>query len=84
MTISSNVTSLQKLTNQIGNTKDSSQMRDQLAKLVADTREVATQTANLLKRWDDNDKDSRLHKSKLMKEYQMLLQQFGDIAKYSA
>jgi t-SNARE complex subunit (syntaxin) len=84
MTISTNITSLQKLTNQIGTTRDSPQMRDQLSKLVSDTREIATQTANLLKRWDDSDKDSRLHKSKLMKEYQMLLQQFGDIAKYSA
>jgi len=84
MQISNNVTSLQKLTNQISTSKDSSQMREQLSKLVADTRDVASQTSNLLKRWDDNDKDSRLHKGKLMKEYQMLLQQFGDIAKYSA
>jgi len=84
MQISNNVTSLQKLTNQIGTSKDSSQMRDQLSKLVSDTRDVASQTSGLLKRWDDTDKDSRLHKGKLMKEYQMLLQQFGDIAKYSA
>jgi len=83
MQISNNISSLQKLTNQIGTSKDNPSMRDQLSKLVADTRDIATQTSNLLKRWDDTDKD-RLHKSKLMKEYQMLLQQFGDIAKYSA
>jgi len=84
MQVSNNITSLQKLTNQIGTSRDSQQMREQLNKLVNDTREIASQTAQLLKRWDDNDKDSRLHKGKLMKEYQMLLQQFGDIAKYSA
>jgi len=84
MQISNNINSLQKLTNQIGTSRDSPQLRDQLSKLVSDTREIATQTSTLLKRWEDNDKDSRLHKGKLMKEYQMLLQQFGDIAKYSA
>jgi len=84
MQISTNITSLQKLTNQIGTSRDSAQMREQLSKLVSETREIGTQTSNLLKRWDDNDKDSRLHKGKLMKEYQMLLQQFGDIVKYSA
>jgi len=84
MSMSTNITTLQKLTNQIGTTKDTPQMREQLSRLVADTREIATQTANIMKKWDDNDKDSRLHKGKLMKEYQMLLQQFGDIAKYSA
>jgi len=83
MEISNNVASLQRLTNQIGTSKDTPSMRDQLSKLVSDTRDIASQTSNLLKRWDDTDKD-RLHKSKLMKEYQMLLQQFGDIAKYSA
>jgi len=83
MQISTNISSLQKLTNQIGTTKDNPSMREQLSKLVSDTRDIATQTSNLLKRWEDTDKD-RLHKSKLMKEYQMLLQQFGDIAKYSA
>jgi len=84
MTMSSNITALQKLTNQLGTTRDSSQIREQLASLVAETRELASQTANILKRWEDTDKDSRIHKTKLMKEYQMLLQQFGDIAKYSA
>jgi len=84
MQIATNITSLQKLTNQIGTSRDSPQLRHQLSTLVSDTREIATQTSSSLKRWDDNDKDSRLHKGKLMKEYQMLLQQFGDIAKYSA
>jgi len=84
MQISTNITLLQKSTNQIGTSRDSAQMREQLSKLVSETREIGTQTSNLLKRWDDNDKDSRLHKGKLMKEYQMLLQQFGDIVKYSA
>jgi len=84
MNISNNITSLQKQTNQIGTSRDSPQMREQLSSLVSTTREIATQTANLFKRWDDTDKDSKLHKGKLMKEYQMLLQQFGDIAKYSA
>lgn len=84
MQISTNITALQKQTNQIATPKDSQQLREQLSRLVSETREIATQTSNLLKRWDDGDKDSRLHKGKLMKEYQMLLQQFGDIAKYSA
>jgi len=81
--ISNNANLLQTLTNQIGTSKDSAQMREQLSKLVSDTRDIAAQTSNLLKRWDDN-KESRLHKGKLTKEYQMYLQQFGDIAKYSA
>jgi len=84
MQVSNNITTLQKLTNQIGTSRDSPQTRDQLTKLVGDTRDIATQTAQLLKRWDDKDPDARLQKGKLMKEYQMLLQQFTDIAKYSA
>jgi len=82
--MSNNVAALQKLTNQIGTSRDSHQMREQLNKLVNDTRDIASQTAQLLKRWEDSDKESRLHKTKLTKEYQMLLQKFGDIAKYSA
>lgn len=82
--ISNNITSLQKLTNQIGTSRDSAVTREQLNKLVNDTRDIASQTAQILKRWDDRDSDARLAKGKLMKEYQMLLQQFSDIAKYSA
>jgi len=84
MQVSNNITSLQKLTNQIGTSRDSAQMREQLNKLVSDTRDIAAQTAQVLKRWDDKDTDARLQKGKLMKEYQLLLQQFSDIAKYSA
>lgn len=82
--ISNNITALQKLTNQIGTSRDNAVTREQLNKLVNDTRDIATQTAQILKRWDDRESDARLAKGKLMKEYQMLLQQFGDIAKYSA
>jgi len=84
MQVSNNITTLQKLTNQIGTSRDSAQTREQLTKLVGDTRDIATQTAQILKRWDDRDTDARLQKGKLMKEYQMLLQHFTDIAKYSA
>jgi len=84
MQVSNNITALQKLTNQIGTSRDSAVTREQLNKLVNDTRDIATQTAQILKRWEDRDPDARLAKGKLMKEYQMLLQQFSDIAKYSA
>jgi hypothetical protein len=84
MTITANITSLQKLTSTIGTSRDTQLIREQLNDLVSETREIASQTSSLLKKWNDNDKDARLVKSKLMKEYQMLLQQFGDAAKYSA
>jgi len=82
--VSNNIAALQKLTNQIGTSRDSAVIREQLNKLVSDTRDIAAQTAQILKRWDDRDSDARLAKGKLMKEYQMLLQQFSDVAKYSA
>jgi syntaxin 7 len=89
-TISSNVSQLEKLSKLIGTTKDSQEIRQQIASLIDSTRNLAKQTAEDLRSistdsgdWDDRNK-GRIVQQKLMKELQSFLQKFQELTKFTA
>jgi len=88
--ISSNVSQLERLSKLIGTTKDSAEIRQQIAHLIDSTRTLAKEAADDLKNinpdsggWDDRNK-KRIVQQKLMKELQAFLQKFQELTKFTA